>query len=696
VTRRRLLVLIAIPLVVGWLAWQRVKPNREGPRVTRLQHPAQPPEYAALTSPLRDLPEVARLQAKREGIALYHTNCRPCHGATGGGDGPLARGLTLRPVDFTDPATIESVDESYAFWRIREGHASLPDIATPWNSAMPAWEDELTDDEIWRIVLAEYFLSGKESRAAADTRTVQWLEMRVPERPTNDAQSVAAGKAVYDTYCWTCHGERGEGNGPVAPYLLPRPRDFTIASYKLRTTESGQLPTHEDLYRTLTLGLPGTAMPAWKTTLTEDERWQVIAYIETFADGLFEDPAFDPYQAIVEIADPPVASLATPVAGGGELYESSGCGECHGKVGRGNGPKAPNLEDDQGIPIQAADLESGSQFRGGRSPRDVYLRLSTGLDGTPMPSYQASLSDEERWQLAYYVASLDLDPERERSRSAVIPARLVRGELPASPDADGWAAAREIWLPLTGQATLAPRWQTPATAELSVQALYNDREIALRLSWNDRTDDSLVADPARALAEGWTAEEPWTRLFPDGERTRGTFPDEVEVLVPTDLNEGLVLPHFVYGDAGRPVDVWRWSAAGGQTSSGRAAPTALTASGPAAGPPRPRDTGNVPFTAESSFDDGRWTVVFRRPLATGGEPADVWRPGGRIPIALHVRDGASGETGLRMALSSWYFLRLEEPVGAPAILLVLAAVLLSGLVEIAAVRLVRRRAGPRS
>jgi len=518
----------------------------------------------------------------------------------------------------------------------------------------------------------------------------QWAEMSVPPRPERDAASIEAGRIVYDTYCWTCHGEHGDGKGTAAPYLFPRPREFTLASYKLRSTGSGELPTDEDLYRTITLGLPGTAMPAWGSILSEEERWQVIAYVEAFADGLFDDAAFDPYQVTVEVPDPPDAPSDAIIAAGRDAYESSDCWECHGRAGRGNGQKAPDLKDDGGLPIQAADLESGGSFRGGVSPRDIYLRLSTGLDGTPMPSYAASLTDDERWQVATYVATLDRDAAHARERAAVIPAHRIRGELPASSDLEAWAAAPEIWIPLTGQATFAPRWQTPATSEIAVRALYNDREIALRLNWNDRTADSLNADPERALAEGWTAEHPWARPFAGGPEDRATLPDEVEVQVPSDLSGGLVLPHFVYGDARRSVDIWRWSAANEGPRPTGPAEIELRASGPAAGPPRPRegeDSGAL--EVESSFDDGRWTVEFRRPLAAGGEAS--WRPGNEIPIAFHVRDGANGETGLRMAISSWYYLQIEEPVHASAILFVLGAILLSGALEAAAVRVVRAR-----
>jgi mono/diheme cytochrome c family protein len=158
--RTRLLVLGLAPLAIGWMVWQRVSPSANVPTVIRLQHPTQPEAYAAMVNPHPVLSD----DDARAGTVLYQKNCRPCHGAAANGAGPLARGLRLRPVDFTDGGTIASVIESYPFWRVREGNAGMPDIATPWNSAMPAWQDELTDDDIWRIITTEYRLSGTEPR----------------------------------------------------------------------------------------------------------------------------------------------------------------------------------------------------------------------------------------------------------------------------------------------------------------------------------------------------------------------------------------------------------------------------------------------------------------------------------------------------------------------------------------------------
>lgn len=99
-----------------------------------------------------------------EGRALYAMNCRPCHGDSANGNGPLADGLKLRPIDFTDNGTIETIVVGYTFWRVSSGGQALPVEATPWDSAMPQWELSLTEDERWKIILAEYDLAEKTPR----------------------------------------------------------------------------------------------------------------------------------------------------------------------------------------------------------------------------------------------------------------------------------------------------------------------------------------------------------------------------------------------------------------------------------------------------------------------------------------------------------------------------------------------------
>jgi mono/diheme cytochrome c family protein len=522
----------------------------------------------------------------------------------------------------------------------------------------------------------------------ASVGNAQWLELDVPQRPVLPESAVDAGRSIYELHCWYCHGDEGDGNGPIAAYLWPRPRDFTIGSFKLRTTGSGELPIDEDLFRTISLGLPGTAMPAWQSKLSALERWQVIAYVKTFADGMFEDETFDPYRAVVEVGQPPRESSESQIAAGERVFEESDCWECHGVAGRGDGQKAPDLEDDWGYPLWATDLELGWKFRGGSTARDIYVRLTTGMDGSPMPSYVESLTNEERWQVARYVASLGGTRDGRTDASAVITADRVDGRLPERVDDPRWGAARGIRIPMTGQATFAPRWQVPAVTDLTVRALHDGAEVALLLTWNDRSPDSLPVDSARAHTDGWLADDTYPVLLPESRRIRGTYADAMEVMFPAQVGDEPILPHFVYGDARKPVRLWRWRA-DRQSTDGEAV-VELRAHG--AEPPTELAREDQLATGVGVWADGRWSVVIRRPLVreTTGDAGSTAPQ--LLPIAFHVWDGSHGETGLRMSLSSWYFLYLDEPTRPFSYLSALLAVIAAVTLEYGTVRAMRHLA----
>jgi len=104
-----------------------------------------------------------------EGRILYAMNCRPCHGDSVSGDGPMADGFKLRPINFTDNGTIETIVEGYTFWRVANGGRGLPSEATPWDSAMPVWKTDLPEEYRWRILLAEYDLAQKTPRQPEKT-----------------------------------------------------------------------------------------------------------------------------------------------------------------------------------------------------------------------------------------------------------------------------------------------------------------------------------------------------------------------------------------------------------------------------------------------------------------------------------------------------------------------------------------------
>jgi mono/diheme cytochrome c family protein len=157
-------VLAALPLLAGWAVYSSSLPATAAPTSLRISHPTIPFEYQSLMNPFRNPDGTVDPAVIEEGRLLFQINCRPCHGTPANGEGPMAYGLRLRPANFSSEDTIATVIEAYAFWRVREGGIALPSSATPWDSAMPAWAGELTDEQIWKIIAAEYQIAGVEPR----------------------------------------------------------------------------------------------------------------------------------------------------------------------------------------------------------------------------------------------------------------------------------------------------------------------------------------------------------------------------------------------------------------------------------------------------------------------------------------------------------------------------------------------------
>lgn len=218
--------------------------------------------------------------------------------------------------------------------------------------------------------------------------------------------SIEHGKAVYLQRCAGCHGEKGDGKGPAAGAVLfdvALPRDFTTGVYKFRTTPTGSVPLDSDIYRTVTAGIRGAAMPPW-FNLPEDDRWDVIHFIKTFSPDFKLYPPEEP----ITIPRPP---KPTPelIAHGKEVFEEMKCWECHGREGRGDGPKSDTQVDDLGNRIPPANFTRGI-FKSGPRPEDIFRTFMTGLSGTPMPSFADSFaSPDDGWALTFFVLSLSAD-----------------------------------------------------------------------------------------------------------------------------------------------------------------------------------------------------------------------------------------------------------------------------------------------
>jgi mono/diheme cytochrome c family protein len=244
------------------------------------------------------------------------------------------------------------------------------------------------------------FASCGPKPAAASARTPAFLETPVEKRSAAREGAASRGKTLYDANCAQCHGPNGDGNGFGAPFQVPPPRDFTAGAFKFRTTESGALPSDDDLFRIISRGVNGTGMPPWQYLLTADERWDLVDYVKTFSPRFVEQgpPAPAPI--------PARPSRAADAARGKRLYTEMQCAKCHGTEGRGDGPSALTLLDSKGRRINSRDFTNPGAFRTGWTEAEIVRTFETGLNGTPMPSYAGAMNPEEEYDLAAYVMSL--------------------------------------------------------------------------------------------------------------------------------------------------------------------------------------------------------------------------------------------------------------------------------------------------
>jgi mono/diheme cytochrome c family protein len=208
------------------------------------------------------------------------------------------------------------------------------------------------------------------------------------------------GKFHYQRYWIYCHGSYGDGRGDSAPYLDPKPRDFTKGVFKCRSTPSGSLPLDSDLYDTISRGMHASGMPAWKP-LQRQDRADLVAYIKTFSPRFQDEKPDAPVSIPPETPDSPQSAQR-----GAELFQSMNCWSCHGKDGRGYGPSAATLTDSKGYPITPFDFTSGRDFKCGDTNREMYRDLITGLDGTPMPDFHDAMKPDQIWDVVHYIRTL--------------------------------------------------------------------------------------------------------------------------------------------------------------------------------------------------------------------------------------------------------------------------------------------------
>lgn len=220
---------------------------------------------------------------------------------------------------------------------------------------------------------------------------------------TLDFNLYAEGKYVFERNCIVCHGARGDGMGEMSPQLVPKPRSFREGMFKFRSTPAGALPTEADLVRTIRGGLSGTGMGMF-THLSDDEVRAVIEYVKSFSRRWLKT---ENYAAPMKLPPQPAwLKEAGRIANGAALFQTH-CAGCHGPSADGNGQFAATLKDVWNLPARPADLRQ-PHLRCGDAPADIYRVLATGLDGTPMVSFETTLTPELRWEIIAYIFTLKL------------------------------------------------------------------------------------------------------------------------------------------------------------------------------------------------------------------------------------------------------------------------------------------------
>jgi len=311
------------------------------------------------------------------------------------------------------------------------------------------------------------------------------------------------GQTLFAKQCAICHGDQGDGAGPFAYLMDPRPRNFKLGKFKLTTTQN-QIPSDDDLLRTISRGMPGSAMPPWGHLPIADLR-ALVAYVRQIhmqaaraeLEAGVKDGTFQPEELPAQLADrtqpgPPIVVPPEPALddlrwfNGRRVYLES-CASCHGPDGHPL-PEAVKF-DDEGYPDPPRSFVNGI-FKGGMDGPALYCRILKGMRGTPMPASEGNYTSDELWDLIHYVQTLARAGSQDRAqlRQGTITASSVAEELPGGPKDPAWNQARPLYIGLT------PLWWTEKRVEgLVVQALHNGQELALRLSWLDPTvDDSAV------------------------------------------------------------------------------------------------------------------------------------------------------------------------------------------------------------
>jgi cytochrome c oxidase cbb3-type subunit 2 len=478
------------------------------------------------------------------------------------------------------------------------------------------------------------------------------------------ALSVASNQEVdeiYQRHCTACHGKKGDGDGPAAYLLYPKPRDFTSGVFKFRSTPSGAPPTDDDLLHTLKRGISGTSMPSWNR-LSEKELRDLVAYVKSFSDIFEDEDAIEPPIAILS----PAPATQKSVKAGKLIYKEQECDKCHGPAGKGDGASAATLTDDFDRPIRPYDFTRGpSLMKGGSTPEAIYRTFMTGLDGTPMPSFIDELEEDQRWQLVHYIRSLS------SANVAPVLAQTPKLHAVTVPIDPSLKVNEAVWSRVPAVAVpLRPLWARDDWVDtVKVQVVVGPQMATFRFQWRDTQQNNGVAR---------------TEDFRDGIALQ---------YVPQGKPDDYIgMPFIGMGDNEDTVTIWHWKAdwqsdmVGGFRDVTQkhgdamdrmtdAADRSYEVAGLAAGNPLSARVHQSPIEVLAAkgfgtltslspanqivagsgvWQDGEWVVVMQQVL----DSDSPLRRNTTLPFAIAAWDGSAGDRDGQKSVSQWLELKI--------------------------------------
>jgi mono/diheme cytochrome c family protein len=502
----------------------------------------------------------------------------------------------------------------------------------------------------------------------------------VPSRHVESSpRLLELGRVVYERQCAPCHGVNGNGQGEAAYLLYPKPRNFTRGEFRLVSTWDG-VPTDDDLYRVISRGMPGSAMPSW-AHLPEETRWAVVHYLKRFSEQPLEpeppgEPASSGESGTGVLRIPPRPPLTEEVLARGRALFLQGCAACHGESARGDGQQLQR--DSEGYRTQPRDLTAGI-FKGLPEPDELYKRVVLGLPGSPMPT-SPYLHGPDAWALAEYVFSLSSSRQREKvemKRFRIVASRT--DALPQHPDAGAWRSVPPVEL------HLMPLWWRPGRPEvLTLKALHDGKALALLLQWADETDDHTAIRPqdfrdAAAVELSPVDDPPFFGMGAAGQEVSiwmwkserqadlepafqdldkiypnlgiDSYPNLERSPLEQPLRHALTLesdPSFItaWGAGNIVADPTRESAVENLSAEGF-------------GTLRARPVIDQQVRAMGSYGFGSYEVVFVREMDGKSKDSSILAPGRTIPVSFAVWDGSAGDRDGKKSVTIWQELYIE-------------------------------------